>query len=242
MQRQEKLPVRETRGQPVRRVHREGRLANPRHPVDRVDPDHPAGGVRPSQPPQQLRQLSLTAGEAADITRQRPGRCRRGRPGRHASPGRQDLVRRGPPAGRRDEQHLYRPGQAQRAGQQQRGVLPGGAVYPPLQVTDRPRGQPSRLCQLLLRQPGLAPQLPQQPGEIQRWLLRHRPIAPPPSPARCPPQGRPRHLSPASKPTKQTGTCHDPRPPTPATATQGRQPGSTPRRGWPVLRHRRHRR
>ena len=40
MQRQEKLPVRETAGQPVRCVHREGRLADPGHPADRVDPHH----------------------------------------------------------------------------------------------------------------------------------------------------------------------------------------------------------
>ena len=44
VQRQEKLPVREAAGQPVRRVHREGRLADPGHPADRVDPHHPSVG------------------------------------------------------------------------------------------------------------------------------------------------------------------------------------------------------
>jgi hypothetical protein len=63
------------------------------------------------------------------------------------------------------------PGQAQRAGQQHCGVLAGGAVDAPLQVTDRPRAHGRRLGQLLLGQPGLSPQLPQQPGEVE---LRHR--------------------------------------------------------------------
>ena len=40
----------------------------------------------------------------------------------------------------------------------------------PLQVTDRPRAQPRRLGQLLLRQPGLDAQPPQQPGERNRRL------------------------------------------------------------------------
>ena len=70
------------------------------------------------------------------------------------------------------------PVQAQRAGQQHGGVLAGRAVDAPLQVTDRPRAQARCLGQLLLRQPGLAPQLPQQPGERKRRLLRHRPSVP----------------------------------------------------------------
>ena len=45
-------------------------------------------------------------------------------------------------------------------------------------VTDRPRAQVRRLGQLLLRQPRLGPQLPQQPGETQRSLLRHQPSIP----------------------------------------------------------------
>ena len=200
VQRQEKLPVREIPGQPVRRMHCKCRFADPRHPVDRVDPHHPAGGGHPGQRAQQLRQLGLTAGEAGDITRQRPGRRRR------ASPGRQHLARRGPPAGRRHEQHPHRPGQAQRISQQQHRVLPRGAVHAPLQVTDRPRGQPRRLRQLLLRQPGLAPRLPQQPGETQRRLLRHRPIAPPPSPARYPRRQRP--ATARTRPCQQAYKAH----------------------------------
>ena len=41
------------------------------------------------------------------------------------------------------------------------GVLAGGAVDAPLEVTNRPRAQARRLRQLLLRKPGLGPQLPQ---------------------------------------------------------------------------------
>ena len=48
VQRKEELPVRELRGQPVRRVHRERGLADPRHPVDRVDA-RPAR-CRPARP------------------------------------------------------------------------------------------------------------------------------------------------------------------------------------------------
>ena len=51
VQRQEELAVREGPGQPVRGVHREGGLADPGHPVDRVDAHYPAasrhGGQRP---------------------------------------------------------------------------------------------------------------------------------------------------------------------------------------------------
>jgi hypothetical protein len=55
------------------------------------------------------------------------------------------------------------------------GGRTGGTVDPPLQVTDRPRAQARRLGQLLMGQPGLGPQLPQQPGERKRRLLRHDP-------------------------------------------------------------------
>ena len=64
-------------------------------------------------------------------------------------------------------------GQAQRAGQPHRGVVAGRAVDAPLQVTDRPRAHPGRLGQLLLRQLGPGPQLPQQPSEPRGGLLRH---------------------------------------------------------------------
>ncbi len=59
----------------------------------------------------------------------------------------------------------------------------------------------------LLRQPGLAPQLPQQPGETQPRLLRHRPIASPSSPIRCPAGNG----ADARKPLDHGATCHDPR-------------------------------
>ena len=45
-----------------------------------------------------------------------------------------------------------------------------GAVDPPFQVTDRPRGQARHLRQLLLGQPSLGPQLPQQLREPQARL------------------------------------------------------------------------
>jgi len=75
------------------------------------------------------------------------------------------------------------------ATQQHGGVLAGRAVDTPLQVADRPRAHARRLRQLLLRQPSLRPQLPQQPGEAQRRLLRH---GIPPQ-ALTPPHPQPRH-------------------------------------------------
>ena len=102
-------------------------------------------------------------------------------------PGRQHLGRRGLAAGRRHEQLAHRSGQVQRAGQQDAGVLVGGAGDAPFQVTDRTGAKARRLRQLLLRQPGLSAQLPQQPGETQ-LRLGHRPSVPSP-PAR---RGHPR--------------------------------------------------
>ena len=55
---------------------------------------------------------------------------------------------------------------------------------PPFQITDRTRAQPRRLRQLLLSQPSLGTQLPQQPGEPQLRLLRHDPGIPPQAVAR----------------------------------------------------------
>jgi len=71
---------------------------------------------------------------------------------RSAVDSRQRRCGRSPPALRRHEQFPSWPSQAQRPGQQQRGVLAGGAVDPPLQVADRPRGKARRLRQLLLGQ------------------------------------------------------------------------------------------
>ena len=54
----------------------------------------------------------------------------------------------------------------------------GRQVNSPLQVTDRPRRKARRLRQLLLHQPGIGAQLPQQPPETRRSLLRHGPHRP----------------------------------------------------------------
>ena len=87
--------------------------------------------------------------------------------------GRQHICGRDAAAGGRHEQRAGRLGQAERAGQQLGGVLAGGAVDAPLEVTDRSRAQARRLGQFLLGQPGLGPQLPQQAAEPQRKLLGH---------------------------------------------------------------------
>ena len=137
------------------------------------------------QRPHQLGELGLAAGEGADIPRQRPGR--RGL-GSRAWPCRPQHLcrrpRRGPPP-------RTAPGPASKAQRirQQPGRLPArGPVDAPLQVTDRPRAQARRLRQLLLRQPCISAQPPQQPREPQTRLLRHRPQPPrnlrPQSPAR----------------------------------------------------------
>ena len=214
VQRQEELPVREGPGQPVRRMHREGGLADPGHPIDRVDLYHPATSRRRrGQHSHQLRELGLPAGEGGDVARQRPAGRRRERP-RHLLPGRQHLGRRNLAAGRGHEQLARRLGQAQRAGQQNAGVLVSGAGDTPLQVTDRTGAQACRLRQLLLRQPGLSAQLPQQPGKT-KLRLGHRPsplTTCPPRPSRAsrePPAqtvrqprrpGHPRHPKPAGQP------------------------------------------
>ena len=139
VQRQEELAVGEVPGQPVRGVHREGRLADPGHAADRVDGDHPTTSRHAGQRPRQLGQLSLPAGEGGDIARQRPGR--RGLEGsrRLALPGRQHLCGRSASARGGDEQRAHRLGQAQRIGQQAGRVPVGGTVDSPFQVADRPR-------------------------------------------------------------------------------------------------------
>ena len=159
VQRQEELPVAETAGQPVRGVHREGRLADPGHPADRVNRHHPASIGRLSPPRHQLPELGLAAGEGGDVSRQRPAGRRRPRPGRSRS-GRQRLIRRRAAPRGRYEQIAGRAVQAQRAGQQHRGVLAGGGVDAALQVADRPLAHPRGLGQLVLSQPSLVAQLP----------------------------------------------------------------------------------
>ena len=147
----------------MRGVHREGGLADPGHPADRVNRHHPATTGRRgrlSPPGHQLAEFVLAAGEGRDIARQRPaGRRRRRRPGRSRR-GRQDIARRCAAPGRRDEQVAGRAVQTQRGGQQHRGVLAGGGVDAPFQVTDRPLAHPRGLGQLLLGQPSLVAQLP----------------------------------------------------------------------------------
>jgi len=85
--------------------------------------------------------LSLKSITAMCCSSTRQGRTRR-RPRSRAVQLLRHLVQhlggRGPPPGHRDEQIARRLSQAQRAGQQPRGVLAGGAVDAPFQVTDRP--------------------------------------------------------------------------------------------------------
>ena len=165
-------------GEPVRVLGCQLGLAHPTHPVQRLH--HrliPGQQLLPH-----LSQQIVPAGEpritGGDVPHPRP------RPPH----GPQHLRSRDQPAGRRHEQRAHRLGQAQRAAQQHGGVLAGSAVDAPLQVTDRPRAQARRLRQLLLRQPGLGPQLPQQPGKPQRRLLRHGPGIPSAGPHPAAPQ------------------------------------------------------
>ena len=85
----------------------------------------------------------------------------------------------------------------------------GGAVDSPFQVADRPRGQARRFGQLLLRQPGLGPQLPQQPSEPRQGCSATAPAPanapvvtgpPPPSPPPTATQNR------SPQPARQSGS------------------------------------
>ena len=127
---QEDLPGREPVRQLVRGVHGERGLADPGHPPDRVNADHPA---RLRCRGHQLAQLSLPPGERGQVAGQRPGCCRgparhggisrqapgggRERPGRIRSQGGEYVFGWDSAAGRRDKQPPHRPGQAQCAGQ-----------------------------------------------------------------------------------------------------------------------------
>ena len=100
VQRQEDLPGREPVRQPVRRVHRERRLAHPGHPADRVDAHHSA---RTRRGLHKLPQFLLPPGKRGDIAGQRPGRRRHRRPARRGparpsrtgpGPGRSGAARR----------------------------------------------------------------------------------------------------------------------------------------------------
>ena len=204
-------------------------------------PDAPDTTSRPT--PASSRDIrSSTAVVAASRPKNHPASCspntaqpavrrtgHRSRPRPRAPGGRQHLRGRDLAASRRHEQLSRRPGQAQRTGQQHGGVLMGVAVNPPLQITDRPRAHGRRLRQLLLRQPGFSPQLPQQPGEAEFRLSGHRP-----SPlTTCPPrQPAPGGTDPAPNPTQAR-----PPPPSPATLPPQASPHAAapcaPRQGLP---------
>jgi hypothetical protein len=87
MQRQEELAARELVREPVRGVNRQGGLADPGHPVDRVNAHHPAVSGQAVNRPGQPGMFGLAAGERGQIPRQAPGRRRREHP-RRALPGR----------------------------------------------------------------------------------------------------------------------------------------------------------
>jgi len=112
MQRQEELAVGEARGQPVRSVHRQGRLADPGHTADGMDTHNPAVRRPGDQGLQQVRQFGLAASEIGVIAWQGPGS--RGLEGYRcmATPGRQHI--RGRPAAARcsDKQRAHRLSQA----------------------------------------------------------------------------------------------------------------------------------
>ena len=164
--------------EPVRGVHREGGLADPGHPADRVHRHHPAairrGRRRP--PRHQLPELGLAAGEGGDVPRQRPAGRRRPRPGLCRA-----AAASASPAGARPRAAATN---SSRAGPSRPSApasstavsLRAVALMPALQVADRPLAHLRGLGQLVLGQPGLVPQLPQQPAETQRGLLGRRPI------------------------------------------------------------------
>ena len=159
-------------GPQQRRLPRARRPGHHQQPRARQQPRHPVqhlgGGRFPAEEPPRV--LLPERGEPAV---RRTGHRSRPRP--RARGDRQDLRGRDVAAGRRHEQLSGRPGQAQRAGQQDRGVLVRGAVDAPLQIADRPRGHPRRRRQLLLGQLRLGPQPPHQPGERKRSLFGHHP-------------------------------------------------------------------
>ena len=100
-------------------VHRERGLADPGHPVNRMN-GHGACGARLSfQLPHQLLKFRHAASEASRVARQRVDRCHRRQ--RDASPGKPPVTSVREPAGRRYlaacsrlEERPGRSGQAQR--------------------------------------------------------------------------------------------------------------------------------
>jgi len=159
VQRQEDLPAGKPAGEPVRGVHRERGLADAGHPADRMNAHHPA---RPRRRVHQLGQLLPPAGERGDVAGQRSDGRRR-----PASPG---AARPGAAPRGGLEVGPGRAVQVQCLGEQPHRVLVRGGDHAPLQVADRPRAQPGRPGQLLLRQPGPGAQPPQRTGERNRRL------------------------------------------------------------------------
>ena len=204
VQRQEQLPVREPLREPVRRVHRQGGLADPGHPADRTNPHHPPARRRAHQLPQQLPKLGAAAGEAGDVTRQRPRHRRGGRRGDLLAQHR--LLQLAQLLPRLDPQLL---------GQHLPGALVGGQrVGLPLGPVQRQHQQPPqpfahRVLGHQLFQ--LADHLPARPRSISASA------GPPPPPAAAPPAARP--PAPAAPPR--------PHPPAhgPATAPAPRRTG-----------------
>jgi hypothetical protein len=83
-----------------------------------------------------------------------------------------------PAAGDRDEHRAHRLGQVQRLRQEQGSLPASGVVDAPFQITNRPLAHPGGSSQLLLRQPGVIAQPPQQSAETALTLLSHRPSSP----------------------------------------------------------------
>ena len=174
VQREEDLPAGKPVRQPVRGMHGERGLAHPGHPTDRVDAYHTA---RTRRGLHQLLEFLLPPGERGDVTGKRPHRRRRvgDRSSRHR-----------PTPRDRFELRPGLAGQAECVGQQPDRLPARRGSDAPLQVADRPRAQGRGLSQLLLSQPGLGAQFPQQTGEGNRRLghrLSPRPQTKPSTPS-----------------------------------------------------------
>jgi hypothetical protein len=119
-----------------------------------------------------LLKLALPPGERGDVAGQRAGGGRGTACPDRTGHGR---ARHGPAPRDRLEFSPRRAGQTQRIGQQPGGILPGRSVNASFQVTDRSRAQAGRPGQLLLGQPRLGPQPPQQRRKGHQTLIGHRP-------------------------------------------------------------------
>jgi len=139
----EQLPVRVAVGEPVRDVHRERRLADARHPVDRRDHHRCGVGDLP-----EVGQLGRAAGE----------------PGRRSG----QLARHHPRGGRRRRAGQERPfgrGEPQRGREQLHRRAAGSSRRARLQPPDRPDAHAGPLRELLLGQQRAFPPRPQAPAD-----------------------------------------------------------------------------